>query len=376
MTLTVERLITGAIGYARTVEGRGVFLPGALPGERVEVSSFSEKKNSLEARAFEVISASEKRVSPSCPYQGVCGGCDFDFVSAEDSAFFKEQIVKDNLKRNAGIDDLPFLPTVSGSCENYRSRIRIHVSLKENKAGFLKAGGNELVEIKHCLRLENRLNEVLESGDLLKAARSRAIEKGINRKTGYVELNLFNGDDKVLIERDEGVRSIDGISYHLSGNVFFQSNPSLLPSLFVFVRENAVGENLMDLYSGVGTFSALFPDKRVIAVERQKECLRLASLNAPHAQAFSDDVAIWGKKRKERVDTVIVDPPRTGLDRGVPEMISRWNAERIIYVSCNSQTLSRDLPHFEGYRAIKAQVFDFYPGSGHEESAVVMSKID
>ncbi len=375
MTFTVERLITGCIGYARTEEGRGVFLPGTLPGEVVEVSSFHDKKSYLDAKELEVISASDKRISSSCPYKGICGGCDFDFVSAEDSAFFKEQIVKDNI-RNAGIENLDFLPTVFGSADNYRSRIRLHVSLKENKAGFLKAGCNELVEVKHCLRLEERLNELLESGSLLKTARSRAIEKGINRKTGYVELNLFNADDRVLIERDEGVRSIDGIPYHLSGNVFFQSNPSLLTSLFAFVKENAVGDSLMDLYSGVGTFSALFPDKKVIAVERQKECLRLAALNAPHAKAFSDDVAVWGRRRRDVVDTVIVDPPRSGLDKGVPEMISSWKAERIIYVSCNSQTLSRDLPHFEGYKPIKAQVFDFYPGSGHEESAVAMERID
>ena len=132
----------------------------------------------------------------------------------------------------------------------------------------------------------------------------------------------------------------------------------------------------MDLYSGVGTFSALFEGsgKTVYAVERQKECLALSRVNAPSAISFSDDVAVWGRKSGRHVDTVIVDPPRVGLDKGVPEMISSWQAERIIYVSCNSVTAARDIPLFDGYRVEKVKVFDFYPGSSHEEVAVVLVK--
>ena len=83
-------------------------------------------------------------------------------------------------------------------------------------------------------------------------------------------------------------------------------------------------------------------------------------------------------KQKALVDlnvkNVIVDPPRVGLDKGVPEMIASWSPERIIYVSCNSVTAARDIPLFDGYRIEKAKVFDFYPGSSHEEVAVVLVK--
>ena len=160
----------------------------------------------------------------------------------------------------------------------------------------------------------------------------------------------------------------------MSANVFFQSNPRVLPKLFDFVKEHTIGDNVMDLYSGVGTFSALFEGsgKTVYAVERQKECLALARINAPSAISFSDDVAIWGRKSGRHVDTVIVDPPRVGLDKGVPEMISSWKPERIIYVSCNSVTAARDLPLFTGYRIDRVKVFDFYPGSSHEEIAAVL----
>ena len=140
------------------------------------------------------------------------------------------------------------------------------------------------------------------------------------------------------------------------------------------MTSNAIGFTIMDLYSGVGTFSALFEGsgKKVFAVEREKECLYLAKKNAPSAISFSADVALWGRKNKERADTIIVDPPRTGIGDEALSMILSWKPERIIYVSCNSATAARDIGRMKGYRAIKARVFDFYPGTGHDESAYVI----
>ena len=148
--------------------------------------------------------------------------------------------------------------------------------------------------------------------------------------------------------------------------------------MFDFVRENVVGNKIMDLYSGVGTFSALFEGsgKSVIAVERQKECLRLSEKNAPSARSITDDVFKFASKTKTKVDTVIVDPPRVGLDKGVPELIMSFEPKRIIYISCDSVTLSRDLPKFDKYTPTLARVFDFYPGSSHIETAIVLSRID
>lgn len=376
--MIVEKLVTGASGLSHTSDGRSIFLPGTLPGEEVAVYSAKDKKNFLEAEKTEIVNPSSIRIKPACPYAGLCGGCDFDYVSPDNSARLKDEIVKDNISRLSKPEVMPkFLPPAYGMGDGWRARVRIHVSMKERKAGFLGKGSNALVEVRHCPRLEKGLDDILMQGDnLVRSARSYLLSKGVNRKTGFIELSLFSSDDGVLIEGDEGVRTIDGIPYHVRGDVFFQSNPKLLPALFSFVRENTVGESIMDLYSGVGTFSALFENtaKQVVAVERQKECLALARKNAPSAESYTGDVALWGRKNRTKVDTVIVDPPRTGLDKGVPEMIASWKSERIIYVSCNSVTLARDIPHFTGYHPVIAQVFDFYPGSAHEESAVVLER--
>ena len=132
----------------------------------------------------------------------------------------------------------------------------------------------------------------------------------------------------------------------------------------------------MDLYSGVGTFSALFENsgRKVFAVERDRECLYLAKKNAPSAVSFSSDVALWGRKNKERAETIIVDPPRTGIGEEALSLILSWKPERIIYVSCNSATAARDIGRMAGYKVTKAKVFDFYPGTGHDESAYVIDR--
>ena len=107
----------------------------------------------------------------------------------------------------------------------------------------------------------------------------------VSRTTGFAEVSAFEGDDSITLG-DKAVTITAGkIPYLVSARVFFQSNPSLLPALLSFVEENAAGKSIMDLYSGVGTFSALFEGsgKKVYAVERDRECLTLSRKNAPSA---------------------------------------------------------------------------------------------
>lgn len=373
-----EYLKAGGSGVC-LIDGKTAYVPSLLPGEEAEIISSREKKNHIEVLEAHRLEDSPLRIKPSCPYSGSCGGCDFDYVSEESSAFLKKDIVINTVRRSTGEDiSSVMLPPVWGRKEGYRARCRIHVSLRDRKLGFLSKKSNSLVEVSSCLLLTVRLNEILSNPSLVfTRAQSYLFSKGVNPKTGFIELSLFDADDRVLIEKDEGIRTIGPYVFNLSANVFFQSNPHLLPELFRFVRENAEGHVIMDLYSGVGTFSTLFENegKDVTAVERDRYCLSLARRNAPSAAFYTDDVSSWARKVRKSVDTVIVDPPRTGLGKDTSELIASWNAERIIYVSCNSVTLASDLRELtRRYRIVKAQVFDFYPSSSHEESAVLLER--
>ncbi len=366
--------MTGARGYT-TIEGRTLVLPSFLPGEKGEVEGLCVRKNHYEASCLERLDSSAMRIKPTCPYSGLCGGCDFDYVRESDSAALKSGIVKKNIEHSlkVSLDGRMEAPEY-GSSAAYRCRCRIHVSMKDRKAGFLSASSSSLVEIRHCPMLTDRLNEVLENPRLIfTKAQSHLFSKSVNAKTGCIELSLFDCDTKVLFEKDEGMKTIGPWKYSVSADVFFQSNAVLMERMLWFVKEHASGERLMDLYSGVGTFSALFEGegRSVTAVERDRNCLRLAKKNAPSARYFTDDVARWAASSDRKVDTVIVDPPRTGLGSAA-SMIASWNCDSVIYVSCNSASLAYDLKAFSSYEIEKVKVFDFYPGSGHEETVVIL----
>ena len=378
MALRIEKMASDAIGIAHD-NGKTIFIRGTLPGELVEYEIRETKPGYIIADAVEILEKSEMRRAPVCPYYSVCGGCSFQIVDEKDSALLKTEIVKDNLRRIAKLAELPeFEDTVYGSFEGYRHRARFHVDFSSRRAGFLGRKSSELVEISSCPALSGKLNDLfsVNRDELMKQGRSEMFQNRVDRVTGYSEVSAFEGDDEVTLNEKAIPITISGIRYYVSARVFFQSNPALLPHLFSFVEENAIGHTIMDLYSGVGTFSALFENsgRKVFAVERDRECLYLAKKNAPSAVSFSSDVALWGKKNKERAETIIVDPPRTGIGEEALSLILSWKPERIIYVSCNSATAARDIGRMAGYKVAKAKVFDFYPGTGHDESAYVIDR--
>lgn len=379
MALKIEKLISSArgIGYDN---GKTVILSNALPGEEVEYRIKRERRGVIEGEVTEIISPSPLRTSPICPLYKICGGCDFQIVSPETSAFLKDEIVKDNFRHISNMDVLPvFLPPVYGEPRGYRRRARIHVNPHTGEAGFLKRESNELVRVKHCPLLDDKINALLEEtrGTLFEYARSLMFENRVNRETGLVEVPLFAGDDGVSY-KDKPVKITVGETlYTVTAAVFFQSNPGVFRKILDYVKANTVGNNVMDLYSGVGTFSALFngSDKKVYAVEKEKRCLALSRINAPNAASYTDECEKWVTRGpKTEVDTVIVDPPRTGLDKDVIDMIVKWNPERVIYVSCNPVTLSRDVPLFTSYKITEVSVYDCYFGSSHIETVVLMSR--
>ncbi len=380
MALKIEKLISSArgIGYDN---GKSVILSNALPGEEVEYKVRKEHKGIQEGEATKILTPSPYRTTPICPLYGSCGGCDFLIVSPESSASLKDEMVKDTLSRLGNLNSLPpFLPPQYGDISGYRKRARIHVDPHTGKAGFLKRESSELVRVKHCPLLDDKINQLLEEekGTLFKWARSLMFENRVNKDTGLVEVPLFAGEDGVSYSDKKVHVTLNGITYTLTANVFFQSNPFVFSNILEYVKNNATGSVIMDLYSGVGTFSAIFndTDKKVYAVEKEKKCLSLARINAPDAVSYSDDCAKWVKKGpKTDVDTVIVDPPRTGLDKSVIDMITKWNPERVIYVSCNPVTMARDISLFTVHKIDEVSVYDCYYGSSHIETVVLMSRV-
>ncbi len=371
MHVKIEKLITGGLGLAH-LDDRTIFVKDALPSEVVECSLVQEKKNYSLYQCEKVLIQSPERITPQCKYYGLCGGCDLANLSAKASASAKEAIVKDNIVR-IGKVDYPYetLPSLYSTLDDYRIRVRFHVDLKNKRIGFLREKDSTLIAIDHCPCLTKALNDLLRTKkEILEVAKRIKLEKGTNRY-GYVEVPLLEGSDGISF----GSNRVKVLDYTVDATCFFQSNIKVLPAMLESVKAEAIGETIMDLYSGVGTFSHLFPDKKVYAVEKYKGCLQYSKLNAPHAHSVTDDVFVWAKRKtREDIDTIIVDPPRVGLQKEVPALLLSFNPKRIIYVSCDSVTLARDIPLFLPYKVKKLQVFDLYPGSHHEECMVVLER--
>jgi 23S rRNA (uracil1939-C5)-methyltransferase len=380
MAYQIEKLIQGGAGLTTSEEGKRILVMDVLPGEVVELGDFQEKAGYIRSTLQTILQASEERTTPPCPYWGVCGGCDFQYAKDEAQGILKEGIVLDNIKRLGGIDPASFRTErlETGPAWGYRNRVRFHVDIAARKVGFLGRKSKSLVPIDHCPILCEKLNALLANPErLFKAARTLMFSNKGGR-SGFIEVPAFCGDDDVSLLDEVVKTTVGGHTFFVAASVFFQSNQYLLPALTSYVASHAVGDTVMDLYSGVGTFSAFLQQqgRRVIAVERQRQCLSLAKRHTPDCEFYSEPVERWAKERKGSVDTVVVDPPRVGLDASLPSLIASWKSRRIIYVSCNSVTLGRDLQRFasEGYTLTQVKVFDLYPQTFHSEVVAILDR--
>ena len=369
MRVTAEKFAQGGRSVARLDDGRVVFIDGLFPGEEAEISIVEEKKDYCIACVESLISSSPSRRKSPCSFSGQCGGCPWIELSYGSQVKAKEELLKDLF---SDFPDAVFKDPVTGPEFGYRGRARFQYSVRNGKPylGFCAENSNRSVDINRCIIADDELNGLISNPPRLNAWELK-----------NSELSCISTDDGVLFSTGSdddrhGWITIAGRKLPVSNRVFFQSNLGLLPSMIDYVVSLVQGPSVMDLYSGVGTFSAYLEDRfDVTAVEINKHCLSLAKKHLKKTSFFTSPVERWNPKTS-RVDTVIVDPPRVGLDKAVPQMIASWNPSRIVYVSCYAPTLHRDAKRLEelGYRLESVKMFDFYPQTPHVETVVLMSR--
>lgn len=364
MIVRIRELVQKGQGLGRGEDNKVVFVSGALPGELVDVSVTSSKKDYLMGCAREILEPSEERVAAPCPYYGICGGCNLMHLAPEAQRRYKKKIFLDTLHKFKILDPdsvFQIQDTVSGDDLGYRTRVRFDV--KGNAAGFCRAQSKEFVQICHCPAIDPRIDALLQNGNAL----VMASDKG--------QCPVCISDQGPLLGKAKGTVSVLGRILPVTNGVFFQSNLGLLPSMIEYVVSQVKGENVMDLYSGIGTFSAFLEDEhKVVAVERDPGCLALAHSHLKKTAFFTRSVEDF--KFSGGTDTVVVDPPRVGLDRKVPKQLAKLDPSRIVYVSCDSVTFARDAAAFknEGYELVSSRIFDFYPQTSHMESVNVLER--
>jgi 23S rRNA (uracil1939-C5)-methyltransferase len=390
--LQVEKLVPGGDGLARH-QGRVIFIPATLPGEKVLGRFLESKKDFARAELIEVQVASPMRVEPVCPVAGICGGCDWQHIDYSEQLRQKVALTEDALRRTGGLS-FPDLTIESGKPLGYRNRIQIHRD-DAGRAGFLAKGSHNIVPVNTCpvahagldslfqsappIPVSPRKNVGLPSGSRFPAwAHSLPNQGGDFLVSGEVESNQPDA-----IEPGFSVKILDR-TLHFDLQCFFQSNLEMLAKLIPFALDGLKGRLAMDLYCGVGLFGAFLQDKfaQIIAVEENPIALDYARRNIGPGHIFLpgklEDLILVGSTEFSQADpeVIIVDPPRPGLDSVVRDFLIEKGPSQVIYVSCNPVTMARDLKILlaGGFILDDLRLFDFYPQTSHIEAVAKLQK--
>jgi 23S rRNA (uracil1939-C5)-methyltransferase len=413
----IDKLVPGGDGFARFADGRTGFARGALPGERIEVSSAEERKSYRIAQAFRVLAPSSERVEPVCAVQQRCGGCDWMMLRYEAQLREKANLLREALTRTGRLQDLPEI-AVAASPEllGYRSRMRLQVA-RDGRLGFFSQASHELVEVPLCHVVEPRLNGALSALRALPAALRAEL-------AGFAELELRASPAASelglrLIPRsergaagarpspalraalsafrvtvadkaaDEGADPAadprwplpEGVTLRAPDAAFLQINwgvnLELVRALCAGARARGA-ERFLDLYAGAGNFSLPLAKLGLkgLAIEASRAAIA-AARRAASEQGLAElrfvagDVAqaLARLPRDDVFDLVVLDPPRSGA-RAVLTPILERRPRSIAYCACDPVTLARDLRVLVdgGYRLAELAGFDMFPQTHHFET--------
>ena len=404
-TVTIEGYGEGGMGVAR-IDGRVVFVHGALRGEKCRVLILKTLKSVAFAKVLEVIEPSGARIESDCPYFPRCGGCTYRHIRYEEELRLKKQRVQDNLSRIGGSDVT--VEEILGAQDTLRYRNKAQYPVSKNGAvGFYRARTHEVIECEQCLLVKPEADAAAEA---LREYMQSCRVAGYDERTGrglmrhlYVRSNaageslicvLVNGDRlpkedrlvallrdacpkctgivlgtntkkgnvilgdryRTLWGEDRLEDTLCGKRFRLSVPSFYQVNRAQAERLYAKAIEFAglTGqETVLDLYCGAGTITLALSDhaKKVLGAEIVPEAIDDARENAArngvkNAEFFCGDASDVAKKLARenlRPDVITVDPPRKGVSADVIEAISAMAPQRVVYVSCDPATLARDL---------------------------------
>ena len=436
-TVAIEGYSGEGAGVAR-IDGFVVFVSGALRGEVCRILILKVLKSAAFAKVLEVLAPSPHRIAPDCPYFPRCGGCTYRHMDYAEELALKRRRVQDNLARIGGSEVEVEEILGAAETRRYRNKAQYPVS-PDGRVGFYRARTHEVIDTRECLLVKPEADAAAEAvrqymRDFRAAGYDERTRRGLLRHV-YVRSNtrgecliclLVNGkrlpheaelverlrracpkavgivlgentrrDNVILGERYRTLWGADRLEDVLCGRVFRLS----VPSFYQVNREQAERlyakaieytqltgeETVLDLYCGAGTITlALAPHaKRVLGAEIVPEAIDDARENAArsgveNAEFFCGDASDVAKKLAQenlRPDVITVDPPRKGLAEDVVESIARMQPERVVYVSCDSATMARDVKRFAtlGYRAVRACAVDLFPRADHVETVVLLS---
>jgi 23S rRNA (uracil1939-C5)-methyltransferase len=353
--LKIEDVAFGGKGVARD-EGKAVFIPFTIDGERVTAEIVREKKQFAEAELVALLDPSPERVEPECPYFGRCGGCSYQHISYKHQLELKTRQVEQAMRRIGRLSEPPMRPIIPSPLPyGYRNRITVHA--QDNVVGFYRRDVHQLMDIARCPIAEPEVNDALAQ---LRAGRVR---------DGHYTLRAHSGP-----------------------RVFAQTNDSVAEALAELIAEMLSTETtlLIDAFCGAGFFTKrLAPQfERVVGIDWDRFAIEAANKDVrPNETYVAGDVAVELAEASRSGDfpvadpekrrsgdrrslnwALIVDPPATGLSTEMRRAILDSPPRTMIYVSCNPPTLGRDIAELQQrFSVLSIMPLDMFPQTAEIE---------
>ena len=414
-------------GIAQLGERR-IFVPGALPGERIRVLPRKHRRQYQLGDLVEIVEPSASRVEPPCEYFGRCGGCAVQHLDYAAQVSFKESMVREALARIGGVEPEVWLEPIVGPQWNYRRRARLGVryvkgkqrvlvGFKERATRYVTDMGSCMVLVKPFDQLPGVLGEMIGQTSLwrrlpqVEVAAGEAAQAVVFRvldEPEEADLALFADFgqrwdlDVYLQPGGPGtVRPLDPdrtrplsyrltdfeVTLHFAPTDFLQVNARVnerLVAQTLRLLELRAADRALDLYCGLGNFSLPLARQagEVLGIEgdgglvaRAAANARLNGLENVKFEAADLNQPGWSFLREDW-DAVVLDPPRSGAETAVRQM-AEMSPRRIAYISCHPATLARDartLVHEHGYRLLAAGIADMFPHTHHVEAVSVFAR--
>ena len=383
-----ERLVAGGDALGHLADGRVVFVPGALPGELVDVQITQAKKDFARGTVASIVEPSPHRVVPPCEHVARgCGGCSWQHLDVAQHMEAKVAIVREALRRNGKIETLEV--TAGGFVPPTASRTTLRMAVTpDGRLGFRRGGSHDVIDTPTCLVAHPLLNEFI--GDVrVTGATEVTLRCGV--ETGEVGIWLHDEDGEdvhgatvtglpshVLVGRKEMLHEVvQGVSLQVSMASFFQAS-QVAAELLVSAVNDAAGDAalsgeygpIIDAYGGVGLFTATLVDTDipVVLVESNPSACSDARSNLHDHDVSIEQIAVeqW---RVQDAGLVIADPARNGLGAMGVNAIVATEAQRIVLVSCDAVAGARDIRLLldAGYACEGVTVLDLFPNTPHVE---------
>jgi len=422
--LIIETMVNGGAGLARH-DGRVIFIPHSAVGDKVICRTTKNKKHFSEAEVVELVEGGPQRRNPPCPVAGLCGGCQWQHLTYEAQRYWKEKLFSDTLVHQCSVSSEKILPIVSEGDEwFYRSRVQL--KCQNTKAGFIlgfyRSKSRTVVSTDQCYIIAPPLNQLLKQlqnlfngsvfADLIPQIdlaiddrRRCAVTvhyRGRNRSELVVFLKQSDLDADLLVQtvtkrkleniKGSGVLQIDVSepTIHLNyavgsfSQINLEQNRKLVETV-VDLAQLTPEMRIIDLYCGMGNFSLPLAQAgaKVTGIEESLSSIKRAIRNADLNKIERADFICGCAKQefnkiadRDAIDLLLLDPPRSGAIDVMTTIIESPPA-RIIYISCDPQTLARDLKLLlhGTYRLISSQPFDLFPQTHHCESVTLLERI-